>query len=118
MRHREIQHASDERQYAIRHDRRVVGDGVDQRVHVASGHVGDEPVAPVREQLAGDDALVFRPALLVGFGVAREVLIGQVCHRGPVAGVEAVCGRVRAVQRDLGGLCTSSCAISDSWLRV
>ena len=102
MRHREIQHASYERQHAIRHDRRVVGDGGDQRVHVASGHVGDESVAPVREELACDDALVFRPALLVGFGVAREVLIGQVCDRGPVAGVEAVCRRVRAVKRDLG----------------
>ena len=102
MCHREIQHASYERQHSIRHDRRVVGDGVDQRVHVASGHVGDEPVAPVREELACDDALVFRPALLVGLGVAREVLIGQVCDRGPVAGFEAVCGRVRTVKRDLG----------------
>ena len=31
------------------------GSGVDQRVHVASGHVGDEPVPPVRKEFAGDD---------------------------------------------------------------
>ena len=102
MRHREIQHASYERQYSIRHDRRVVGDGVDQRVHVASGHVGDEPVAPVRKEFAGDDPLVFRPALLVGLGVAREILVGQVRNRRPVACLEAVCRRVRAVKRHLG----------------
>ena len=102
MRHREIQHASYERQHAIRHNRRVVGDGGDQRVHVASGHVGDESVPLVRKEFAGDDPLVFRPALLVGLGVVREVLNGHVCDRRPVAGVEAVCRRVRAVQRDLG----------------
>jgi hypothetical protein len=51
----------------------VIGDGVDQRVHVTSGHVGDESVPPVRKEFAGDDPLVFRPALLVGLGVARKV---------------------------------------------
>ena len=60
-----------------------------------------EPVAPVRKEFAGDDPLVFRPALLVGLGVAREVLSGQVRNRCPVAGFEAVCGRVRAMKRHL-----------------
>jgi len=50
-------------------------------VHVAERPVGDEKVAPVREELACDDALVCRLAFSVGFGVAREVLVGRVCDR-------------------------------------
>ena len=70
-------------------------------MHVAAGHVGDEPVAPVREKLSGDDALVFRPALRVGFGVTREVLVGLVFDRAWRVSRRCAAG-FRAVKRYLG----------------